>query len=63
MIRSIFNIAFWKDRTRPGLTDAKSCLQMLAARAADGFIFLGQGGREPMLNELARSSAPLTGAK
>jgi DNA-binding LacI/PurR family transcriptional regulator len=42
----------------PGLTDAKSCLQMLAARAADGFIFLGQGGREPMLNELARSGAP-----
>jgi DNA-binding LacI/PurR family transcriptional regulator len=42
----------------PGLTDAKSCLQMLAARAADGFIFLGQGGREPMLNELARSNAP-----
>lgn len=42
----------------PGLTDAKSCLQMLSARAADGFIFLGQGGREPMLNELARSGAP-----
>jgi DNA-binding LacI/PurR family transcriptional regulator len=41
-----------------GLTDAKSCLQMLTARAADGFIFLGQGGREPMLNDLARTSAP-----
>jgi DNA-binding LacI/PurR family transcriptional regulator len=42
----------------PGLTDAKSCLDMLRARAADGFIFLGQGGREPMLKELARTSAP-----
>lgn len=42
----------------PGLTDAKSCLDLLSARAADGFIFLGQGGREPMLNELARSNTP-----
>lgn len=42
----------------PGLTDAKSCLDLLTARAADGFVFLGQGGREPMLNELARSGAP-----
>lgn len=42
----------------PGLTDAKSCLELLSARAADGFIFLGQGGREPMLKELARSNAP-----
>lgn len=42
----------------PGLTDAKSCLDLLAARAADGFIFLGQGGREPMLRDLAKSDAP-----
>ncbi len=42
----------------PGLTDAQSCQELLSARAADGFIFLGQGGREPMLQELARSSAP-----
>ena len=42
----------------PGLTDARSCIEMLSARAADGFIFLGQGGRDPMLKELARSEAP-----
>ena len=42
----------------PGLTDAQSYLELLSARAADGFLFLGQGGREPMLNELARSGAP-----
>ena len=42
----------------PGLTDAKRCIDLLRARAADGFIFLGQGGREPMLRELARSDAP-----
>ena len=41
----------------PGLTDAKKCVDLLRARAADGFIFLGQGGREPMLRELARSDA------
>lgn len=42
----------------PGLTDAKSYLDLLSARAADGFLFLGQGGREPMLNDLARSGVP-----
>ena len=42
----------------PGLSDAKSCLDLLAARAADGFIFLGQGERGEMLRELGRSDAP-----
>ncbi|WP_457311231.1 LacI family DNA-binding transcriptional regulator [Sphingomonas sp. UYAg733] len=42
----------------PGLVDAKSCLDLLSARATDGFIFLGQGGRDPLLKELARSKAP-----
>lgn len=42
----------------PGLTDAKKCIDLLRSRAADGFIFLGQGGREPMLRELARTDAP-----
>jgi DNA-binding LacI/PurR family transcriptional regulator len=42
----------------PGLSDAKRCMDLLRARATDGFIFLGQGGREPMLRELARSNAP-----
>jgi DNA-binding LacI/PurR family transcriptional regulator len=42
----------------PGISEAKHCLDMLASRATDGFIFLGQGGREDMLNELARSDAP-----
>jgi DNA-binding LacI/PurR family transcriptional regulator len=42
----------------PGLVDAKNCLDLLSARAADGFIFLGQGGRDPLLKELARSKAP-----
>ncbi|MES1974893.1 MAG: LacI family DNA-binding transcriptional regulator [Pseudomonadota bacterium] len=42
----------------PGISEAKHCLDMLAARATDGFIFLGQGGREAMLSELARSDAP-----
>ncbi len=42
----------------PSLTDGQSYLDLLRARAADGFIFLGQGGRGPMLQELARSDAP-----
>lgn len=42
----------------PGLSDAQSYLELLSARAADGFVFLGQGGQEPMFNELARSGAP-----
>ncbi len=42
----------------PGLTDAQSCLELLSGRVADGFVFLGQGGREPMLNDLARTGAP-----
>ena len=42
----------------PGLSDAQSYLDLLSARVVDGFVFLGQGDREPLLNELARSEAP-----
>lgn len=42
----------------PGLSDAKSYADLLNSRAADGFIFLGQGGREPLLRDLAKSGAP-----
>lgn len=42
----------------PSLTDAKSYGDLLNARAADGFIFLGQGDREPLLRGLARSGVP-----
>lgn len=42
----------------PSLTDAKSYADLLSARAADGFIFLGQGDRQPMLRELARANLP-----
>lgn len=41
-----------------GMTDAKSCLDLLRSRAADGFIFLGQGNREGLLRDLARTEAP-----
>lgn len=42
----------------PSLGDAKSYGDLLNARAADGFIFLGQGDREPVLRDLARSGIP-----
>jgi len=42
----------------PGVTDARRCVELIRARTADGIIFLGQGGREPMLQELARTSVP-----
>jgi DNA-binding LacI/PurR family transcriptional regulator len=42
----------------PGVTDARRCAELIQARTADGIIFLGQGGREPMLQELARTSVP-----
>ncbi|HJP69185.1 MAG TPA: LacI family DNA-binding transcriptional regulator [Sphingomicrobium sp.] len=42
----------------PGVTDARRCAELIQARIADGIIFLGQGGREPMLRELARSGHP-----
>lgn len=37
---------------------ARDYQDQLRARVVDGFIFLGQGNREPMLRELARSGAP-----
>jgi len=42
----------------PGLSDAKSYADLVSARVADGFIFLGQGDREPMLRQLARAETP-----
>lgn len=42
----------------PSLKDAQSYADLLNARAADGFIFLGQGDRKPMLRELARAGLP-----
>lgn len=42
----------------PSLSDAKSYGDLLAARAADGFLFLGQGDREPLLRELVRAGLP-----
>jgi DNA-binding LacI/PurR family transcriptional regulator len=42
----------------PGVTDARRCVELIQARTADGIIFLGQGGREPMLQELARTGLP-----
>lgn len=41
-----------------GMTDAKSCLDLLRSRVADGFIFLGQGERDKLLSDLARTEAP-----
>jgi len=40
------------------LTDVQSHLDLISSRVADGFIFLGQGVRGPMLRELARAGAP-----
>lgn len=42
----------------PGVTDARRCVELIRARTADGIIFLGQGGREAMLKELARTKVP-----
>lgn len=42
----------------PGLSGGKSYLDLLSSRAADGFIFLGQGARAPLLGELARAQVP-----
>jgi DNA-binding LacI/PurR family transcriptional regulator len=41
------------------LSDARSYADLISARAADGFIFLGQGNREPLLRALARTKIPL----
>ena len=41
-----------------GTTDAKSCQDLMRARVADGFIFLGQGDREGLLRDLARTDVP-----
>ncbi len=42
----------------PGLTDVKSYSDLLTGRAADGFIFLGQGAREQLLRQLGKTRAP-----
>lgn len=42
----------------PSLTDAQSYADLLSAKAADGFIFLGQGDRQPLLRDLARADLP-----
>ncbi len=43
----------------PGLTDAQSYADLLRAKAADGFIFLGQGDRQSLLVDMARADLPL----
>lgn len=43
----------------PNHNDFESFRQILSSRGADGFIVLGQGHREEMLNELALGGAPL----
>ncbi|MGD2128042.1 MAG: LacI family DNA-binding transcriptional regulator [Lysobacterales bacterium] len=43
----------------PCRNDSESFQQILSGRAADGFIVLGQGHRESMLDELSGSGAPL----
>ena len=42
----------------PGVTDARRCVELIQSRAADGLIFLGQGGREPLLQQLAQTDVP-----
>lgn len=42
----------------PNHNDSESFNQILSSRGADGFIVLGQGHREQMLDEFARSGAP-----
>lgn len=43
----------------PSLTDATSYRQLITARVVDGFIFLGQGSKDKLLDELARMPVPL----
>jgi DNA-binding LacI/PurR family transcriptional regulator len=43
----------------PNSNNSEAFRQMLASRGADGFIFLGQGHREDMLNEIAEAGAPM----
>ncbi len=43
----------------PNATDTFSYQQLLAAKSADGIIFLGQGDREGVLGELAGRKAPI----
>ncbi len=43
----------------PNHNDSNAFRQILMSRGADGFIVLGQGHREDMLNEFAESGAPL----
>ena len=42
----------------PGLVDVSDFLDLYRSRAADGFILLGQGARDPLLRDLARASIP-----
>jgi len=43
----------------PNHNDSDSFQQILGSRGADGFIILGQGHRETMLNEFAQAGAPI----
>lgn len=43
----------------PGLSDAKSYADLIGGRIADGLIFLGQGDREKMIEQIARAGAPV----
>lgn len=43
----------------PNHNDTGAFAQILASQAADGFIVLGQGHREPMLEKFARTGAPV----
>ena len=43
----------------PNATGVAAYRQLLAAKSADGIIFLGQGEREGVLEELARGKAPI----
>lgn len=43
----------------PAHNDIEAFKQILTSRGADGFIVLGQGHREQMLDQFARSGAPL----
>jgi len=45
--------------TAPTHNDRESFQQLLLSRGVDGFIFLGQGHRESMIEELAATGAPL----
>ena len=45
--------------TAPSHNDRESFQQMLLSRGVDGFIFLGQGRRESVIEELAATGAPL----